>query len=150
MHIKRKKLVTCMATLITLLYISMVTAFATTYDCSAGSHNFQTTIMDPTETTEGSITYTCTLCGDSYSETIATQGHKWGWWITVQEATCTENGHEHRVCANNHSHIDERVIAATGTHSFIETIIEPTCDEAGKVVFTCSYCNYSYSEVGPK
>ncbi|MCD8158140.1 MAG: hypothetical protein LUD77_04380, partial [Clostridiales bacterium] len=46
---------------------------------------------EPTCTAEGVMTYTCTACGDTYTESIEAKGHTEEIDEAV-EATCTENG----------------------------------------------------------
>ena len=41
----------------------------------AGAHQYEQSETAPTCTTDGSNTYTCTVCGDTYSETIPMTGH---------------------------------------------------------------------------
>jgi hypothetical protein len=41
------------------------------------SHNYKAKATAPTCTEPGSTTYTCTLCGDSYTETLPALGHDW-------------------------------------------------------------------------
>ncbi|MCD8008538.1 MAG: hypothetical protein LUF68_06335 [Clostridiales bacterium] len=51
-------------------------------------------VTDPTCTEGGYTTYTCTVCGATYTETIAATGHTAGEAVTenVVDATCTEDG----------------------------------------------------------
>ncbi len=60
----------------------------------------------------GVMTYTCALCGDSYTEEIAATGHSWGSWTVVKAATNDTDGLEKRVCKNDSSHVETRVIPA--------------------------------------
>ena len=46
--------------------------------CGDGcSHSYTSATTDPTCTTAGSTTYTCSKCGNGYTETIAATGHSW-------------------------------------------------------------------------
>ena len=96
--------------------------------------------------TEGSydlVTY-CSVCGEELSRVEVRQeplGHKFGDWTVTTPATCTKDGVETRVCANNSSHTETRKIAATG-HDFGEWFVtsEPTEDEEGIETRVCSIC----------
>ncbi|MBQ7598730.1 MAG: leucine-rich repeat protein [Clostridia bacterium] len=69
--------------------------------------------------------YTCTVCGKLFKDAACTQetnanavkiaakGHAYGEWTTVRKATCTQEGQEQRVCANDSSHKETRPIAKT-------------------------------------
>ena len=50
------------------------------------SHNYTVKTTAPTCTEPGSTTYTCTLCGDSYTENLSALGHDW------QGTRCTRCG----------------------------------------------------------
>jgi hypothetical protein len=56
-------------------------------------------------------------------------GHDWGEWTVIKEATATEDGLERRVCKNNPEHIEERAIPATGEQP-VETKYEVEFDDA--------------------
>lgn len=126
-----------------------VKASAEEYNCAAGIHKFETTIVDATETEPGSVTYTCEMCGYTYTESIAPYGHDWGPWVTDQESDCVHEGRAYRACRNNPEHVEEEILPATGIHNFTMTEKEPTTEEAGSRTYTCSVCGFSYSEELP-
>ncbi|MBR6824996.1 MAG: hypothetical protein IKM59_00430, partial [Oscillospiraceae bacterium] len=53
------------------------------------AHNYTAETVAPTCTQPGSTTYTCTLCGDRYTESIAPMGHNYV-GKTTASPTCTE------------------------------------------------------------
>ena len=69
--------------------------------------------------------YTCSVCGKLFKDSACTQetntagvtvpakGHNYGAWTTVRKATCSQEGLEQRVCANDPSHKETRPIAKT-------------------------------------
>ena len=63
-------------------------------------HDYDTVVTAPTCTKDGFTTYTCSVCGDTYTadETSAT-GHDWGEWTVKIPATVKNEGEEIRVCA---------------------------------------------------
>ena len=104
---------------------------------SALGHDHQlTATKEPTCTAEGSKTYTCSRCSDSYSETIAKLDHDYAAATCTSPKTCkacgkTEGsalGHDHKVTASK----------------------EPTCTAEGSKTYTCSRCSDSYSETVAK
>ena len=55
----------------------------------------------------------CTGCGYEFSretKTVDAIGHTWGEWEVIQQATTEETGLMRRVCQNDPSHVEERVI----------------------------------------
>jgi hypothetical protein len=67
-------------------------------DCKHSYTNEVTTA--PSCVSSGVRTYTCTLCGDSYTESIAATGHSFGAWTVTTTPTCTQKGEETRTCAS--------------------------------------------------
>lgn len=63
--------------------------------------------------------------------------------IDQVNATCTEDGHITRKCSVC-DHEYEEILTATG-HNYEAQRTEPTCDEDGKIVYTCA-CGDSYEE----
>ena len=94
----------------------------------------------PTCTTPGVMTYTCTECGDSYTEIIPSIGHDWGDWISDGN----ETSHT-RVCANDESHTE------TEACTWVETDRqEPTSSEDGWIDYECSVCGQTKHVVIPR
>jgi len=116
----------------------------------------------------GRKTYTCSECGDSYTETISATGkhsykngcdescdvcgklrnisHIYVSKVTKQ-ATCSETGRKTYTCSECGDSYTE-VISATGKHSYaLSTIGEATCGKSGEKTYTCSGCGDSYTEV---
>jgi len=59
-------------------------------------HNYEGQITtQPTCAVKGVKTFTCSRCGDSYTEEVAALGHNWSGYDTgtAQAPTCTEDGH---------------------------------------------------------
>ncbi len=87
-----------------------------------------------TETSEGEES------GDTGS-TEETCQHEWGDWETKQEATCTENGYQERVCSLC-GETQTMTIPATG-HTWGETV---TSNNNGTHTLTCTVCNATETE----
>lgn len=113
-------------------------------------HSYESTVTSaPTCTTEGLMTYTCTLCGDSYTETLSTIAHTYDSGV-VTTPTCTEDGyttHTCTVCGNSYT---DSIVEATGHHydDGIETTA-PTCTEPGIMTYVCTVCNAELTEEIP-
>ncbi|MBQ3182835.1 MAG: S-layer homology domain-containing protein [Clostridia bacterium] len=110
-------------------------------------HSYESVTTDPTCAFDGTTIYTCSICGDSYSETIPATGEH-SYEAVTTEPTCAADGsivYTCSVCSDSYS----EVIAATGEHSYESAITEPTCADDGSTVYTCSVCSDSYSEVIP-
>ncbi len=91
---------------------------------------------DATCTAEGSITYTCNLCGDSYTEKIPMLPHDYGNAPCTASKTCI-------ICGN--------VKEGTDSHSYqISDSIDATCNQEGYKVYTCTKCGDSYTEKFPQ
>ena len=84
----------------------------------------------------------CTDCGMllTKGEIIPAKGHSFGGWTVGQEATCTEAGHEIRICSACGAQ-ESRIVEALG-HSFGAWTVtrEPTCTEAGEESCACTRC----------
>ncbi|MBQ2794464.1 MAG: dockerin type I repeat-containing protein [Oscillospiraceae bacterium] len=66
-------------------------------DCE---HSYESVVTKSTCTEKGSVTYTCTLCGYSYTEEIAAKDHSLGEWSVYAKPTVGKAGEERRTCAN--------------------------------------------------
>ncbi len=76
-------------------------------------HDYKMEITEPTCVLEGYSTFTCSLCGDSYTDMyIPATGHSFGEWYTVKDATFTEDGEECRECIKC-SHVEFRSVPLT-------------------------------------
>ena len=68
---------------------------------------------EPTCKETGVKTYTCTVCGETRTETIPVTDHVWSSWKVVKEATSDAPGQESRTCAIC-GETEYREIPATG------------------------------------
>ena len=97
----------------------------------------------PTCENAGVKTYTCTVCNETKTETIAATGHT-SVEVSEKPATCTEPGRtagtKCSVCGETLSGMEE--IPAKGHTEVIDPAVEPTCTEPGKTEGKhCSVCN---------
>lgn len=107
-------------------------------------HNYIENRVEATCTVDGSITYTCEKCGDSYSETITATGHNYKESGRV-EATCTVDGSITYTCEKCGDGYSE-TIEAKGHNYNQSSRVEATCTVDGKITYTCGGCGDSYNE----
>ncbi|MBQ7540952.1 MAG: hypothetical protein IJT44_01515, partial [Clostridia bacterium] len=110
-----------------------------TRTCSVGgeteteAHTFDEDTTPASCTAAGKTVYTCSFCGYSYEETIPQLEHNWSAWTKIDE---TNHG---RTCSVGGE-------TETEAHAFSEETTPASCTAAGKTVYTCSVCGYSYEE----
>ena len=75
----------------------------------------------------------CSVCGETLvaQEVIPAKGHTDGKWIVDKEATCTENGSKHQVCAVCSVTIKTETIPAKGHTDEVVPGKDATCTETG-------------------
>lgn len=136
-------------------------------DGSALGHSYSSKITNvATCTTNGTKTYTCSRCSDSYSETITATGHNWmaatctskktcltcgttdgsvlghSYAVkTTKEPTCTTSGTKVYACSRCSDSYTETI--SSTDHSYISTVVAPTCTEEGYTLKKCRNCDYS-------
>ena len=127
----------------------------TRYDVTGdyGDHSYEVTeTVDATCTEDGYTVYTCSICGDSYTETISSTGHTASEAVIENEvaAACTEDGSYDSVvyctvCGEELSR--ETVTISASGHSYNDGIVttEVTCTEDGVITYTCSVCGDTYT-----
>ncbi len=90
------------------MYLTCKNCDFTTYRKISARHKYEAVESAPTCTKNGSITYTCSVCGDSYVVTededhnpiLPAHGHGFGAWFPDEPVTATEDGTERRNCMN--------------------------------------------------
>lgn len=122
-----------------------VTLYAV-WKSNACTHSYSSTATKAaTCSTAGTRTYTCTKCGNSYTESIAATGnHVYGSWSTTKAATCTATGTQQRKC-NTCTKTESKTLSATG-HNYRRLISIATCSEPEVTTYTCTNCGNSYKE----
>ena len=112
----------------------------------AKGHSYMiTSEADPC--TGGKVTYTCSICGDSYTEDVAAQGHKYV--DTVVAPTCTTGGYTLHTCSVCKKAYKDNETQPTG-HKYITNTVEATCETDGYTEEKCSNCDYYTKTIIPK
>ena len=120
------------------------------FTCGCTSHTYGSAVItkQPTCTSEGTKTKTCTQCGATVTETIAKTSHKYV--ATVVAPTCTTNGYTLHKCSVCGTSYKDSTTKATG-HSYGNSVVtkQPTCTSEGTAIKTCTKCNATVTEKLP-
>ena len=119
--------------------------------CGCTSHTYGSAVItkQPTCTSEGTKTKTCTQCGATVTETIAKLSHSYT--TTVVAPTCTADGYTLHKCSVCGTSYKDSTTKATG-HSYGNSVVtkQPTCTSEGTKTKTCTKCNATVTETIPK
>lgn len=132
-------------------------------------HDYQSKVTrEPTAQREGEETFTCTRCGDVYTEVLPkleqtpsqsqeqnpepekSQSHTHAWTEKETPATCTEGGERYRVCEQCGARETLRTLTALGHDYQSQITRKPTATMTGLKTFICARCDDVYTEVLPK
>ena len=115
--------------------------------CGCTSHTYGSAVItkQPTCTSEGTKTKTCTKCGATVTETIAKLSHSYT--ATVVAPTCTANGYTLHKCSVCGTSYKDNTTKATG-HSYGNSVVtkQPTCTSEGTKTKTCTKCGATVTE----
>ena len=121
------------------------------FTCGCTSHTYGSAVItkQPTCTSEGTKTKTCTKCGATVTETIAKLSHSYT--TTVVAPTCTTDGYTLHKCSVCGTSYKDSTTKATG-HSYENSVVtkQPTCTSEGTKTKTCTKCNATVTETIPK
>ena len=131
------------------------------YDTCSHEWDQGNVITEATCTVAGEIRYTCALCGETRTETVAAAGHSFvggscsvcgalaecenhGWndGVGTEEETCWIPGTMTYTCTLCGATRDEYIYPRHDT--YVAEVIEPTCTKTGKEITKCTRCAYSY------
>ena len=135
--------------LIVKIYPTYNPSVAKTYKltCGCTSHTYGSAVItkQPTCTSEGTKTKTCTKCNATVTETIAKLSHSYT--TTVVAPTCTADGYTLHKCSVCGTSYKDSTTKATG-HSYGNSVVtkQPTCTSEGTKIKTCTKCNATVTE----
>lgn len=109
-------------------------------------HQYETTVKESNCTNQGSITFECSICGDTYTTNFGNEKGHIEEILEEVKPTCTKSGltEGKRCVVCGEVTVPQEEIEPTGVHSYERNQIEPTCTESGYTVYTCSICGDSY------
>ena len=117
------------------------------FTCGCTSHTYGSAVItkQPTCTSEGTKTKTCTQCGATVTETIAKLSHSYT--TTVVAPTCTAGGYTLHKCSVCGTSYKDSTTKATG-HSYGNSVVtkQPTCTSEGTKTKTCTQCGATVTE----
>ncbi len=117
------------------------------FTCGCTSHTYGSAVItkQPTCTSEGTKTKTCTQCGATVTETIAKLSHSYT--TTVVAPTCTADGYTLHKCSVCGTSYKDSTTKATG-HSYGNSVVtkQPTCTSEGTAIKTCAKCGATVTE----
>ena len=120
------------------------------FTCGCTSHTYGNAVItkQPTCTSEGTKTKTCTKCNATVTETIPKTSHKYA--DTVVAPTCTTDGYTLHKCSVCGTSYKDSTTNATG-HSYGNSVVtkQPTCTSEGTAIKTCTKCNATVTEKLP-
>jgi len=121
---------------------TVCTVCGSSYVDNDEAHHYTSVVTEPTCTTKGYTTYTCSACGDSYiSNYVDILSHSYD--AVVTEPTCTAKGYTTYTCsACGDSYVDN--YTDTVAHSFGDwtQTTAPTCTTTGSEKRTCLNCTH--------
>ena len=107
----------------------------------ATGHSYKSVTTPASCGKEGSVVYTCTVCGHSYTVKLDALEHHYSKMVIAP--TCTSKGYTATICTLCGISSRENYVDALG-HDEKTTAVAPTCTEQGYIKHTCTVCNYSY------
>ena len=106
-----------------------------------------TVVQELSCTEDGIVRHECTVDGCEYFYEITTKAEHNVQFKEKQDATCTLDGYIKYGCTKCDY---EEITVMYGGHSYTSEITkEPTQSSNGEMLYTCSYCNDSYTEEIP-
>ena len=123
-----------------------------TTEGEALGHDYKEEVEEADCTKDGSVTLTCSLCGDIQSVTIPATGvHNWD-IAKITAPTCNAAGSIEFTCSICNATKTEIIPMDSDAHSWDTAngkIIAPTCTAAGSIEYTCTICGQTKTEIIP-
>lgn len=115
------------------------------------THTWNTGVVTTPATCKayGVKTYTCTGCGETYTEQIPKLSHTWNTGVITTPATCKAYGVKTYTCTACSTTKTERIPKLSHTWDAGEITTQPTYTEQGEKTYTCTACGETYTEPVP-
>ena len=127
-------------------------SFASRFFPSVHSHQWESSVVEPTCTQRGYTQRLCRTCGSRTTGSyVRATGHSWNEWVTVTPATSTARGERIRTCTGCGMTQKQTVrkLPVFHTHQYQSRITAmASCSEPGEITYTCS-CGHSCKEQTP-
>ena len=95
----------------------------------------------PTCSVAGTTTYTCRVCGATYTESIDPTGvHSWNQGVEAVAPTCTNEGVRRYTCTSCGTYYDEAIPALGHAWTFTEVLTEAEKPHDCTALYTCTRC----------
>lgn len=106
----------------------------------AAGHSYESKVTKPTCTENGYTTYTCSVCGDSYTANYVNKTDH-DYIAVVTEPTCTTGGYTTHTCSVCNDSYTDNEVDALGHDAEGDMGVAPTCTETGLTEGShCSIC----------
>ena len=113
------------------------------------SHSYQETVIAPTTSEGGYTLHKCSVCGHEFKDTFVDPVHTHNYQVAqVVPATCTAEGYTRYVCSCGDGYNDR--FTPKLSHSYIDSVTEPTQDSQGYIRHRCSQCGHTYTDIIPR
>ena len=128
--------------LMIILLLSMALSACNKSECK---HNYSSEITKEATCTERGVrTYTCKLCGDSYTVPIMFIGHD-EIMYAAKSPSCSEIGWDAYIeCQRDGCDYSTKIEKPMLEHNYVAVVNSPTCTRKGYTTYTC-FCGNSYN-----
>lgn len=110
-------------------------------------HRYDASVTDATCVQPGFTTFTCALCGHSYTDLYTDLGeHSYGAWEQTQTPTCDAAGTESCRCKLCGQEMTRPVDATGHSYGAWETTEKATCTQSGAKQRSCTACGKTQSQ----
>ena len=128
------------ASLLVFLIVIMLAA------CSSCEHDFQQVfVTDASCTSEGSILFACSQCGEEMTESIKMKAHTYESKVTA-EPSCAKEGVMTYTCTDCKATYTEAIAKVAHSYDAGTISTEATCTKEGVMTYTCADCKATYTE----
>ncbi len=110
----------------------------------AAGHKYQAKVTHATKTTEGFTEYVCSVCGDTYRDSIVPAGGGNYVLSSTKAPTCDKDGENVYFCSET-GKTYKQIVKAKG-HTYKATVKQSTCSEKGCTEYTCTVCGAKYTD----